>query len=123
MQEQKFKDPLSSTSDTNIKSRMLDLESERLIRGPDSISTEGSILPMDYFLFSCNKASDSPDRFRLLNKVAKEGWQGLLASHWNALLFYNYIYIYPGNKNVGIYIINIHHLLDTQSVDVIFSWI
>ena len=46
--EQKFKDFLSSTCQVSVERRVLDLESEAM-RGPGSIPTGGNILSLDFF--------------------------------------------------------------------------
>ena len=55
--EQKFKDLLSSTCQVSVERIVLDLKSE-VMRGPGSIRTGGNILSLD-FLFSNSEASDA----------------------------------------------------------------
>ena len=54
---QKFKDLLSSTCQVSVERIVLDLESE-VMRGPDSIPTEGNIIHWNFW-FSHSKASDA----------------------------------------------------------------
>ena len=51
MDEQKFKDLLSSTCQVSPEMRVLDLESE-VMRGPGSIPTVGNYFSLDFFVFT-----------------------------------------------------------------------
>ena len=58
VQEQMFKDLLHSKCQVSVERIVLDLESE-VMGGLGPIPTGGNILLLDFFLFSCSKASDA----------------------------------------------------------------